>query len=87
MHDVQCTGAGVKLQPGSYQVQPDSALEAHILVTCLQTRTSAFEIDLSGSTLVYTARTATPLTLPSTLYAKLITKILSNSGSAGPVDS
>ncbi|KAK9907981.1 hypothetical protein WJX75_000985 [Coccomyxa subellipsoidea] len=47
------TVSGVKLQPGSYQVTPDTSLDAHIVLSCSQQRTAPFEVDLSGSTLIW----------------------------------
>lgn len=42
---------GVELQPGTYSVQPYSG-NGHIYLTC-SSRTSAFEISLAGSTLLF----------------------------------
>ena len=47
---VFCT-AGVQLQPGTYTVQPASG-NGHIYLTC-SARSSAFEISLAGSTLLF----------------------------------
>lgn len=44
---------GVKLAPGSYQVQPYSN-DGHIYMTCSPTRTAPFEIDLSNTQLTFT---------------------------------
>lgn len=47
---VFCT-TGVQLQPGTYTVQPASG-NGHIYLTC-SARSSAFEISLAGSTLLF----------------------------------
>ena len=55
MSKVACLHAGVKLAPGSYQVQPNSNA-GHIYMTCSTKRTTAFEVDLSNTQLTFTVR-------------------------------